>query len=233
MAKREGTKAQTTQWPREKWQKDKQYNGQERSDKRTNNTMAKREGTKGQRMIYKSLYSIYKHPDYSHCQHIGGKKLNFYTQKRLKIPKRKLEAINHRITNNTMANREGTKGQTIQWPREKGQKDKQNNGQERRDKRTNNTMAKREVTKGQTIQWPREKGQKDKQYNGQERRDKRTNNIMAKREGTKGQTIQWPREKGQKNKQYNGQEKRDKRTNKIMAKREGTKGQTIQWPREK
>ena len=36
-------------------------------------------------------------------------------------------------------------------------KDKQYNGQERRDKRTNNTMAKREVTKGQTIQWPREK----------------------------------------------------------------------------
>ena len=56
-----------------------------------------------------------------------------------------------------MAKREVTKGQTIQWPREKGQKDKQHNGQERSDKRTNNTMAKREVTKGQTIQWPREK----------------------------------------------------------------------------
>jgi hypothetical protein len=69
----------------------------------------------------------------------------------LKIPKRKLEAINHRITNNTMAKREGTKGQTIQWPREKGQKDKQYNGQERRDIRKNNTMAKREGTKRQTI----------------------------------------------------------------------------------
>jgi hypothetical protein len=46
MAKREGTKGQTTQWPREKGQKDKQYNGQERRDKRTNNTMTKREGTK-------------------------------------------------------------------------------------------------------------------------------------------------------------------------------------------
>jgi hypothetical protein len=29
------------------------------------------------------------------------------------IPKRKLEAINHRMTNNTMAKREGTKGQTM------------------------------------------------------------------------------------------------------------------------
>ena len=41
------------------------------------------------------------------------------------IPKKKLEAINHRMTNNTMAKREVTKGQTMQWPREKGQKDKQ------------------------------------------------------------------------------------------------------------
>jgi hypothetical protein len=56
------------------------------------------------------------------------------------IPKRKLEAINHRMTNNTMAKREVTKGQTMQWPREKGQKDKQCNGQERRGKRTNNDM---------------------------------------------------------------------------------------------
>ena len=29
------------------------------------------------------------------------------------IPERKLEAINHRMTNNTMAKREGTKGQTM------------------------------------------------------------------------------------------------------------------------
>ena len=39
-----------------------------------------------------------------------------------------------------MAKREGTKGQTIQWPREKGQKDKQYNGQERRDKMTKNDI---------------------------------------------------------------------------------------------
>ena len=56
-----------------------------------------------------------------------------------------------------MAKREVIKGQTIQRPRVKVQKDKQYNGLERSDKRTNNTMAKREVTKGQTIQWPREK----------------------------------------------------------------------------
>jgi hypothetical protein len=112
-----------------------------------------------------------------------------------------IEERSDKRTNNTMAKREGTKGQTIQWPREKGQKNKQYNGQERSDKRANNTMARREVTKGQTIQWPREKGQKDKQHNGQERRDKRTNNTMAKREGTKGQTIQWPREKGQNDKE--------------------------------
>jgi hypothetical protein len=47
-----------------------------------------------------------------------------------------------------------TKRQTIYWPKEKQQKDKQYNGQ-------------RKTTKGQTIKWPKEN-------------DKRTNNIMAK-----------------------------------------------------
>jgi hypothetical protein len=37
-----------------------------------------------------------------------------------------------------MAKRKRTKGQTIQWPKEKGQKDKQYNGQKKKDKRTNN-----------------------------------------------------------------------------------------------
>jgi hypothetical protein len=59
MAKREGTKGQTIQWPREKGHKEKQYNGQEKRDKRTNNTMAKREGTKGQRIIcYSMIYGF-------------------------------------------------------------------------------------------------------------------------------------------------------------------------------
>ena len=54
-----------------------------------------------------------------------------------------------------MANRKRTKGQTTQWPIEKGQK------------RTDNAMANRKRTKGQTTQWPIEKGQKDRQLNGQ------------------------------------------------------------------
>jgi hypothetical protein len=51
-----------------------------------------------------------------------------------------------------MAKRKRTKGQTIQWPKEKGQKDRQHNGQKKKDKRTDNTMAKRKRTKGQTTQ---------------------------------------------------------------------------------
>ena len=39
MAKREKTKGQTIQWPKEKRQKDKQYNGQKRKYKRTNNDL--------------------------------------------------------------------------------------------------------------------------------------------------------------------------------------------------
>jgi hypothetical protein len=50
----------------------------------------------------------FQHPDYSQQN-----EPNVYTQKGLMIPKRKLEAINHRMTNNTMAKREGTKGQTM------------------------------------------------------------------------------------------------------------------------
>jgi hypothetical protein len=36
-----------------------------------------------------------------------------------------------------MAKRTRTRGQTIQWPKEKGQEDKQYNGQKNKDKRTN------------------------------------------------------------------------------------------------
>ena len=62
-----------------------------------------------------------------------------------------------------MAKRNRTKGQTMQWPKETEQKDKQCNGQKKQNKRTNNAMAKRNRTKGQTIQWPKETEQKDKQ----------------------------------------------------------------------
>jgi hypothetical protein len=68
-------------------------------------------------------------------------------------------------------------GQTIQWQKEK--KDRQYNDKRRR--RTDNTMAKGE--EGQTIQWQKEK--KDRQYNDKRRR--RTDNTMTKGEG---QTIQ-------------------------------------------
>ena len=60
-----------------------------------------------------------------------------------------------------MAKRKRTNRQTIQWSKEKGQIDRQYNGQK---KKTDDTMTKR---KRQTIQWPKEKGQKDRQYSGQ------------------------------------------------------------------
>ena len=64
-------------------------------------------------------------------------------------------------TNNATAQRKWIKGQTIQEPKEKVQKDKQYNSPKKKDKRTNNTTAQRKRTKGQTIQQPKEKGQKD------------------------------------------------------------------------
>ena len=44
-------------------------------------------------------------------------------KKSLKIPKRKSESVNRR-TDNTMAKRK-REGQTTQWPKDEGQKDKQ------------------------------------------------------------------------------------------------------------
>ena len=58
-------------------------------------------------------------------------------------------------TNNTTAKRKGIKRQTIQQPKEKGQKDKQYNNPKKKDKRTNNATAQRKRTKGQTIQQPK------------------------------------------------------------------------------
>jgi hypothetical protein len=65
-----------------------------------------------------------------------------------------------------MIKRKRTKRHTIQWSKEKGQKDIQYNGQKKKDKKTYNTMVKRKRTKRHTIQWSKEKGQKDIQYNG-------------------------------------------------------------------
>jgi hypothetical protein len=50
-------------------------------------------------------------------------------------------------TNNEMTKRTRTRGQTLQWPTEQGQENKQYNGQKNKDKRTNNTMAKRTRTR--------------------------------------------------------------------------------------
>ena len=54
-----------------------------------------------------------------------------------------------------MAKRKRTKGQTMIYK----QKDRQYNGQKKKNKRTHNDLQ----TEGQTIQWPKEKEQKDKQ----------------------------------------------------------------------
>jgi len=40
----------------------------------------------------------------------------------------------------------------------KSTKDKQYNGQKKKDERTNNKMAKTKRMKGQTIQWPKQNG---------------------------------------------------------------------------
>ena len=54
---------------------------------------------------------------------------------------------NTMATENTMAKRKRTKGQTTQWPKEKGQNDRQHNDQKKKDKMTENTMTKRKRTK--------------------------------------------------------------------------------------
>ena len=102
-----------------------------------------------------------------------------------------------------MSNGKVTKGQTIQCPTEKLQKDRQYNVQRKSYKRTENTMTNRKVTKGQTIQCPTEKLQKDREYNDHT-------------------------EKLQKDRQYNDQRKSYKRTENTMTNGKVTKGQRIQ-----
>ena len=68
------------------------------------------------------------------------------------------------------------KGQTTQWPKENGNKDKQHNGRKK-------------WKQGQTTQWPKENGNKDKQCNGHKNMETRTNNTMAKRKWKQGQTM--------------------------------------------
>jgi hypothetical protein len=66
-----------------------------------------------------------------------------------------------------------SKGKTTQRLKEKGQKERQHNGQNKKVKRKDNTMVKRKRTKGETTQWSKEKGQKERQHNGQKKKDKR------------------------------------------------------------
>jgi hypothetical protein len=46
-----------------------------------------------------------------------------------------------------------SKGETTQWAKEKGQKERQHNSQKKKDKRRDNTMGKRKRTTGETTQW--------------------------------------------------------------------------------
>jgi hypothetical protein len=213
-AQRKWIKGQTIQQPKEKGQKDKQYNSPKKMDKRTNNTTA---------LVcpfvlflwalvlfvllsifFGLLYCLSFYPFSLDCCIVCPFVLF------LNSPKKK-----DKRTNNTTAQRKSTKGQTIQQPIEKGQKDKQYNSPKKKDKRTNNTtycLSFCPFSLGccifyrfihflwavvlLAIQQPKEKGQKEKQYNSPKKKDKRTNNTTAQRKRTKGQTIQQPKEKG-------------------------------------
>jgi hypothetical protein len=50
-------------------------------------------------------------------------------------------------------------------------KERQHNGQNKKDKRRDNPMGKRKRTKGETTQWSKEKGQKERQHNGQKKKE--------------------------------------------------------------
>jgi hypothetical protein len=60
----------------------------------------------------------------------------------------------------------------MQWSKQKGEKDRQYNGQNKKEKRidrTDNAMGKTKRRKGytgQTMQCSKQKGEKDRQYNG-------------------------------------------------------------------
>ena len=56
----------------------------------------------------------------------------------------------------------------------KSTKNRQHNGQKKKNRRTDNTMDKRKRTEGQTTQWPKEKEQNDRQHNGQKKKNKMT-----------------------------------------------------------
>ena len=65
--------------------------------------------------------------------------------------------------------------------RRKSNRDRQYNGQKKKDQGTNNDLQ----SEGQTIQWTKEKRPRDKQWST----NRRTNSTMDKRKKTKGQTM--------------------------------------------
>jgi hypothetical protein len=68
MTKRKSRKEQTTQWPKEKVEKNRQHNDQKKKMKRTDNTMAKRKSRKEQTTQWP------KEKDEKNRQHYGQKK---------------------------------------------------------------------------------------------------------------------------------------------------------------
>ena len=210
---------QTTQWPKEKIQKEYSESVYGRT---TDNTMAKRKNTKGVFRI-----RIWQ----KNRQHYGQKKKyqrsiqNPYMAEeqttlwpKEKIPKEYSESVYGRRTDNTMAKRKSTKRvfRIRIW-----QKNRQHYDQKKKYKRSiqNPHMAEEQTTLCAKEKIPKEYS--ESVYG------RRTDNTMAKRKSTKGifRIRIW-----QKNRQHYGQKKKYKRSiqNPYMAEE-----QTTLWPKEK
>ena len=108
-------KRQTIQWPKEK---DRQYNDQK---KKTDNTMTKRKRTNRQTIKWP------KEKGRKDRQYNGQKKkTDNIMAKRKRANRQTIQWSKELKTDNTMVKR---KRQTIQWSKEKGQIDRQYNGQ--------------------------------------------------------------------------------------------------------
>ena len=73
--------------------------------------------------------------------------------------------------------------------KKKENKDRQHNGQYKKNRRTDNAMANTKRTERQTTQWPIQKEQKDRQHKGQCKKNRRTDNTMANTKITDGQNT--------------------------------------------
>jgi Flp pilus assembly protein TadB len=249
----------TTQWPKEKRQKDRQHNGQKKKDKRTDNTMAKRKRQKdrqhnGQKKKAKGQTTQWQKEKRQKVAIVLSVLLSFFFWP-LCCLSCCLFSFGHCVVCPFVFFLFAIVLSVLLSFFFKG-------------KRTDNTMAKRKKTKGQTTQWPKEKRQKDRQHNGQKKKDNRTDNAMAKRKKQKDRQrlsfclfsfrhcvvcpfafFFWPlrclscclfsfghcvvcpfvffllvdntmaKRKRQKDRQHNGQKKKDKRADNTMAKR--------------